>query len=153
MPDIENSGKNSRVGKVPEKQPKNSQNRQSSYFSATFRLFSGCLPAVFPALCPKPAPLFLQLFSGFSQCQAFGTSLDARRDCKTSHPNQGKVRLQSCDSSDHLQESLSHPGPKRLQKSLLRGLQKSPRTYPKKSKNTPQKSNIWVFGDFFGYFR
>ena len=60
-----------------------------------------------------------------------------------------------CDPSDHLQESPGPPGPK-SQKSLkksLGGLQKkSPRKYPKKSKQRPKKSTFGYFFDFFRYF-
>ena len=42
--------------------------------------------------------------------------------------------------------------PKKLRKSLFGGLQKSPKFRRKCQKTTP-KSQIWVFFDFFGYFR
>ena len=57
-----------------------------------------------------------------------------------------------CDPSDHLQESPGPPGlksQKSLKKSLFRGLQKSPRKCPKKSKNTQN----WTFSGVFRLFR
>ena len=57
-----------------------------------------------------------------------------------------------CDPSDHLQESPGPPGPKSqksLKKSLFGGLQKSPRKYPKKTKNTQN----WTFLGIFRLFR
>ena len=53
-----------------------------------------------------------------------------------------------CDPSDHLQESPGPPGPKSqksLKKSLFGGPQKSPRKYPKKSKNTPKSPILGIF--------
>ena len=66
------------------------------------------------------------------------------------------MTLFCCDPSDHLQESPGPPGPKSqksLKKSVFGGPQKSPRKYPKKSKNTPKIGLLGVFFDFFGYFR
>ena len=54
----------------------------------------------------------------------------------------------SCDPSDHLQESPGPLGPKSqksLTKSLFGGLQKSPRKYPKKSKNTRKNPILGIF--------
>ena len=62
-----------------------------------------------------------------------------------------------CDPSDHLQESPGPKSQKSLEKSLVGGLQKSPRKYPKKSKNTRKMSRFGCFFsgifDFFGDFR
>ena len=68
--------------------------------------------------------------------------------------NSNSIRIH-CDPSDHLQESPGPPGPKSqksLKKSLFGGPQKSPRKYPKKSKNTPKSPILGIFY-FFRYFR
>ena len=60
-----------------------------------------------------------------------------------------------CDPSRHLQESPGPPGPKSqksLKKGLLGGLQKSPKKYPKKSKNTDFRTFLGIFSPFRVFF-
>ena len=66
-----------------------------------------------------------------------------------------KLAILICDPSRHLQESPGPPGPK-SQKSLKKGLsggrQKSPKKYPKKSKNTQKGPKIGIFRLFLLFF-
>ena len=50
------------------------------FFFRVFRLFSGC----FSAALPRPTRHPFRLFFGCFQCQAFGTSVGGRGDCKES---------------------------------------------------------------------
>ena len=61
---------------------------------------------------------------------------------------QSLLNTSPCDPSHHLQESPGPPGPKSqksLKKGLLGGLQKSPKKYPKKSKNTNFRTFLGIF--------
>ena len=67
-------------------------------------------------------------------------------------PPPPKNPILGCDPSRHLQDPPGPKSQKSLKKGLLGGPQKSPRKYPKKSKNTQNCPKIGIFGLFQVFF-